>query len=83
MEAFERKELRYAAEARERGWQNTHKFSGDVRDFVAKSTTTLLLDFGFRGRSLKGALWELSKAAEKVSQWFWLRPSQTTWGQVN
>ena len=40
-----------------------------VRGFVAKSTKTLLLDFGFRGRSLKGALKELSEAAEKVSQW--------------
>ena len=35
-----------------------------VRGFVAKSTTTLLLDFGFQGRSLKGALNELSEAAD-------------------
>ena len=34
--------------------------------FVAKSTTILLLDFGFHGRSLIGALKGLSEAAEKV-----------------
>ena len=71
--------LKYAelvAEAREQGWQaHTRPVEIDVRGFVAKSTTTLLLDFGFRGRSLKGALKELSEAAEKASQWLWLRYS--------
>ena len=50
---------------------------------TAKSTTTLLLDFGFQGRSLKEALKELSEAAVKASQWLWLRRSQSTWGHVN
>ena len=65
-EAFERKKLKYAelvVEARERGWQaHTRPVEIGVRGFVAKSTTTLLLDFGFQGRSLKGALKELSEA---------------------
>ena len=39
-----------------------------------------LLDFGFRGRSLKEALKEWPEAAEKASQWLWMRLSQTTWG---
>ena len=39
-----------------------------VRGFIAKSTTTLLLDFGFQGQSLEGAVKELSEAAEKASQ---------------
>ena len=47
-----------------------------VRGFVAKSTITLQLDFGIRGRSLKGVSKKLSEAAEKVSQRLWLRHSQ-------
>ena len=35
-----------------------------VRGFVAKSTITLQLDFGLRGRSLKGVSKKLSEAAE-------------------
>ena len=62
--ALERKTLKYAelvVEARQLGWQaNTRLLEIGVRGFVAKSTTTLLLDFGFQGRSLKGALKELS-----------------------
>ena len=61
--------LKYAklvVEARERGWQ-AHIRPVDI-GFVAKSTTTLLLDFGFRERSIKGALKLLSEAAEKASQ---------------
>ena len=48
-EKFERKKLKYAelvAEARQRCWQHTQGQIG-VKGFVAKSTTTLLLDFGF------------------------------------
>ena len=37
----------------------------------------------FRGQSLTEVLKELSEAAEKVSQWLWLRLSQTTWGCVS
>ena len=81
-EAFERRNLKYAelvAEVRERGWQaHTRPVEIGVRGFVAKSTTMFLLDFGFRGWSLKGALKELSEAAEKVSQWLWLRRVPTT-----
>ena len=62
--AFERKKLLYAElEARERGWQ-AHTRPG-VRGFVVKSTTMLLLDFSFRGRSLKRALTELLKLLKK------------------
>ena len=50
-EAFERKNLKYAelvAEVRERDWQ-AHTIPVEIggRGFVAKSTTMLLLDFGF------------------------------------
>ena len=50
-EAFERKKLKYVelvAQERQRGWQaHTRPVEIGVRGFVAKSTTTLLLDFGF------------------------------------
>ena len=52
-EAFERKKLKYAemvAKPRQRGWEaHTRPVEMGVRGFVAKSTKTLLLDFGFRG----------------------------------
>ena len=75
-EKFERKKLKYTelvAEARQRCWQHTQGQIG-VKGFVAKST--LQLDFGIRGRSLKGVSKKLSEAAEKVSQRLWLRHSQ-------
>ena len=56
-EAFERKKLKYAelvAEAKEQA--HTRPVEIGVRGFEPKSTTTLLLDFGFRGWSLKGTL---------------------------
>ena len=44
-EAFERKKPK---DARQQGWQaHTRPVEIGVRGFVAKSTTTLLLDFGF------------------------------------
>ena len=58
-EAFERRNLKYAelvAEVRERGWQaHTRPVEIGLRGFVAESTTTLLLDIGSQGRSLKRA----------------------------
>ena len=72
-EAFERNKLKYAellAKPRQQGWEaHTRPVQIGVRGFVAKLTKTLLLDFGFRGRSLKRALKELSEAPEKASQW--------------
>ena len=71
-------------EVREQGWQAyTRPVEMGVKGFVAQSTTTLLLDFSFRGQSLKGALKVLSEAAEKARQLLWLKHSQTTWGHVN
>ena len=50
-EAFERRNLKYAelvAEARQRGWQaHTRSVKIAVRGLVAKSITTIQLDFGF------------------------------------
>ena len=68
-EAFERKKLKYVelvVVVKEWGWQAlTRPVEISVIDLVAKSTATFLLDFGLRGRSLKGTLKEFSEAAEK------------------
>ena len=45
----------------------------NLSQWVAKSTTSLLLDFGFEEQTLKVVLKVLSKAAEKESQRLWLR----------
>lgn len=81
-EAFQRRKLKHAelvVEARQHGCQ-AHASPVEIGvwvGFVFKSTTTLLSDFDFRARLLKGALKELCEAAEKVSQWLWLRCLQT------
>ena len=57
-EAFERKKLTYrvlVVEARQQGWQ-AHQRPVEIgaRGFVAKSTTTFLLNLFFQGQSFKG-----------------------------
>ena len=41
---------------------------------MAKSATSLLLEFD--GRSLSRAVKELSEAAERASQWLWIKRGQ-------
>ena len=59
LRAFERKKLKYAelvAEAIQRVWQAyTRPLEIGVRGYVAELSTIILLVFGFRGWSLKGA----------------------------
>ena len=66
-EAFERKKLKYAELVAETRQAHTHTRPVEisVRGFVVKSITTLLLDFGFSGRSLKWALEELLRLLKK------------------
>ena len=67
-DSYDTSHAELVVEARERGWQaHTRPVEMGVRGFVVKSTTMLLLDFSFRGRSLKRALTELPEAAEKVA----------------
>ena len=67
------------AEARQRGAQAQTR--PVQTSFAAASTTTILLNFGFPGRSLNGALKELSEAVEKETRWWPLRRMQTAWGR--
>ncbi|XP_061116493.1 NACHT, LRR and PYD domains-containing protein 3-like, partial [Conger conger] len=86
-EAYERKHLRYAelaAEAQHRGW-NTEVRPVEVgcRGFVATSTTRLLRDLGVRGQSQRLAIKALSEAAERSSQWLWMKRQDPCWSLLH
>ena len=82
-EAYERKKLKYsdlAAEASQNGWK-TLIFPVEVgsRGYVATSTTSLLRKMGVRGRSLQQAIKAVSNAAEKSSNWLWIKRKDCNW----
>ena len=82
-EAYERKKLRYAdlaAEAGQRGWKaKVCPVEVGCRGFVATSTTRLLREMGVRGKAHRQAVKDLSSAAEKGSQWVWMKRKDSTW----
>ena len=84
VEANERKKAKYAemaAEAEQRGWKaRLRPVEVGCRGFVAKSVFALLTELGVRGRSLKLAIRNMSQAAERASEWLWLRRKHATWG---
>ena len=82
-EAFERKRLRYsdvAPAAELRGW-NAQVLPVEVgcRGFVASSTTKLLKRMGVRGQALYKAIKSLSEAAERSSNWLWIKRKDPNW----
>ncbi len=82
-EAYERKNNKYsdlAAEASQNGWK-TNIFPVEVgcRGFVATSTTSLLRKIGVKGRSLQQAIKSISSAAEKSSNWLWIKRKDSIW----
>lgn len=82
-EAYERKHLRYAdlaAEAKHCGW-NTEVCPVEVgcRGFVGTSTTKLLRDLGIKGQNQRTAVKAASEAAERSSQWLWLKRNDPSW----
>ena len=83
-EAYERKKARYAemaAEAEQRGWRaRVRPVEVGCRGFVAKSVIALLTELGIRGRCLKLAVSNMSLAAERASEWLWLRRKHPSWG---
>ena len=82
-EAYERKKLRYAelaAEAQQQGWKaKVCPVEVGCRGFVASSTTRLLREMGVRGKAHRQAVKDLSRAAEKGSQWVWMKRKDSTW----
>ena len=83
-EAYERKKLRYAqlaTEAEQRGWRvRVYPVEVGCRGFVAHSTTRFLRDVGFSGQELRRTVKNLSEAAERSSNWLWLRRKDSGWG---
>uniref|UniRef100_A0A3P9H1W7 Reverse transcriptase domain-containing protein n=1 Tax=Oryzias latipes TaxID=8090 RepID=A0A3P9H1W7_ORYLA len=82
-EAYERKMLRYAelaADAKEQGWSvKVRPVEVGCRGFVATSTPRLLREMGVRGKAQRQAIKDLSQAAEKGSQWLWIKRKDLTW----
>ncbi|KAK0156516.1 Retrovirus-related Pol polyprotein from type-1 retrotransposable element R2 [Merluccius polli] len=82
-EAYERKKLRYtelAADAQQQGWNaKVRPVEVGCRGFVASSTSRLLLEMGVRGKAHRQAVKDLSTAAEKGSQWLWIKRKDSTW----
>ena len=82
-EAYERKHLRYAdlaAEAQHRGWNaEVRPVEVGCRGFVARSTTRLFADLGVRGKNQRSAIKASSEAAERSSQWLFMRRKDPCW----
>ena len=82
-EAFERKKLRYAelaAEVQQQGWKaRVRPVEVGCRGFVATSTSRLLRELGVRGKAHREAVKDCSIAAEKGSQWLWIKRKDSTW----
>ena len=82
-EAYEHKKLHYtelAADARQRGW-NAEVYPVEVgcRGFVASSTIRLLKDLGIHGQALRQTTKSVSEAADRSSQWIWLKRKDPCW----
>lgn len=76
-ETYEPKKLLYtelAADAKQRGW-NSKICPVEVgcRGFVAPSTIRLLKDLSIHGQALRTPIKSVSKAAERRSQWIWIK----------
>ena len=84
-EAYERKKLRYtelAAEAQQRGWKaKVYPIEVGCRGFVASSTIKLLKDLGVHGQALRQTVRSLSEAAERSSQWIWMKRKDPCWAR--
>ena len=82
-EAYERKKLRYAdlaADAQQQGWTTkVRPVEVGCRGFIATSTSRLLTEVGVRGRAHRQAVRDLSRAAEKGSQWLWMKRKDPAW----
>ncbi|MGH0122885.1 UNVERIFIED_CONTAM: hypothetical protein FKN15_008810 [Acipenser sinensis] len=83
-EAYEWKKLRYvqrATEAEQRGWRvRVYPVEVGCRGFVAHSTIRFLRDVRCSGQELCRTVKNLPEAAERSSNWLWLRRKYSCWG---
>lgn len=82
-EAYERKKLRYAdlaVDVQQQGWRaEVRPVEVGCRGFIATSTSRLLKEMGVQGKAHRQAVRDLSRAAEKGSQWLWIKRKVSTW----
>ncbi|MGH0152675.1 UNVERIFIED_CONTAM: hypothetical protein FKN15_052940 [Acipenser sinensis] len=68
-------------EAYKRGWRvQVYPVEVGCQGFVTHSTTRFLRDVGFSGQELHRTVKNLSEAAERSSNWLWLRRKDSGWG---
>jgi len=69
-----------ATEAEQRGRRvQVYPVEVGCQGFVAHSTTRFLRVIGFGGQELRRTVKNLSEAAEKSSNWLWLRQKYSGW----
>ena len=82
-EAYERKQLRYDDLRHmciKAGWDaRCYPVEVGVRGFPAKSVNKLLANIGVYGKEKKLAIKQLAEAAEKRSNWIWLKSGTKEW----
>lgn len=82
-EAYEQELLRYAgldAEAQHHGWKTeVCPVQVGCRGFVGPSTIKVLRDLGIRSKSQPTAIKAALEAAERRSQWLWLKRKDPFW----
>lgn len=85
-EAYERKKSKYAeiaAQARSNGWRvEVLPVEVGCRGFVARTTTGLLKKMGVTGASYRKAVRSVADAAERSSNWIWIRRKQEAWAKA-
>lgn len=69
-----------AADATQRGW-NAKVWPVEVgcRGFVGSSTIRLLKELGIHGQALRQTVRAVSQAAERGSQWIWIKRKDPCW----
>lgn len=86
-EAYERKKLRYtdlAEDAQQRVWRaRVYPVEIGCRGFVAASSIRVLKDLGIQGQPLRQTIKSVSEAAEKSSQWIWVKRKDPCWAHRN
>ena len=82
-EAHERKRLKYAdlqSQCKENGW-NATCFPVEVgcRGYPATSLLSALGKLGIRGKNRKTIARKIGEAAERASNWLWIKRSEKSW----
>lgn len=84
-ESSTEKKLHYielAADAQQREWKaKVYPVEVGCRGFVALSTIRLLKDLGIHGQALRQTIRSISEAAERSSQWIWIKWKDPCWAQ--